>query len=227
MIKSQNDYEAHSVQAAIAKVSGISEDPTLRHPVKNLLADWYGRLMIGLIVIILTSISIIGIQSWRETDKWTPLSPYTLQVVLNETSTVKIADGTTTGLPVVYLDQLVITRGSKCNTSNQPVAVRGTKVWVGVQPPGALLNQIKGGAIRPPGCNQYSFKNNVPQAVVDYAHKIGKPTIWQLHGEECPYATQTGVDADGNPILKNKGEGVCRQWNTANFILMPTARPEN
>ncbi len=230
--------DEHSILDAIQNQSGVDikdlhKPHSVRDSFKKLWDDGFGKVVLISFVLTLIISSFFGVKSFTDSDNWNPLGVYPNQTVLNQTEVIKDStyDGQTiAGYPVVYLNEFVSVIGSKENLTKVPLRIQGERTWVSVLPPGGIVAKAKGSNTLQPGVNQFSFKNEVPQEVIDYVNRIGKATIWHLHGEECP------TRMVGQKVRKNKDGkdelyggrmeiGVCRTWDSANFVLVPTARP--
>lgn len=104
----------------------------------------------------------------------------------------------TTG-PAVLLGKDVSVTGTKCNTTDRPVAVQGVTTWVTVTPAGTALEAGRGTGERPPGCTTKTFDNAMPVGVVARTkelHDAGvKHVIWQVTGLETPVSKQRASSA--------------------------------
>lgn len=85
--------------------------------------------------------------------------------------------------PEVKAGEMLVTKGTKCNRSDDPVVVFSTSYWVPVDPPGQSQLSTQGSAVREPGCVTREFKRAIEPNRAPGLYRIG--------------GTDTVVDATG------------------------------
>lgn len=161
----------------------------------------------------------VGINTLIQPDKFDPFGEYPVQHVDEGLLEIRIVDevGTETylTLPAASVDQHFIhVTGVKCSAPEikEPYEVEGVVRWQSVEPPGFSLQPFEGSVFRDPGCNTFSFENDVPLEVEEYARQqfaAGREyVIFNINGRE------TAIDSNGD-------EGATQTWRTENFVLVP------
>jgi hypothetical protein len=152
------------------------------------------QLRVIMIVVTITAIVSVAFTALTvihafEPEPWDPLGDYPLQVVLEVN------------------DDHVITEGIKCNASREDVQVRGEFGWQRVDPSGFAFPIGQGTGVRTPGCERFTFQNNIPDEVRN-ADLPGAQ--WRIVGTETPFRAE-GAD------------GVPHTWQTETFELSVTS----
>jgi hypothetical protein len=99
--------------------------------------------------------------------------------------------------------------GTKC--ANDETQVRGETTWLEIEPGGIAVNLGMTTGVRQRGCTTQSFRNDIPDKVLDRVAKLAargvNESTWQLTGTETP------IDDDGR-------RGLPRTWQSQNFVLV-------
>ncbi len=116
--------------------------------------------------------------------------------------------------PTVLFGQDVTVRGTKCNTTPDPVAVSGVTSWVSVDPPGTVIEVGRGNTTRAPGCVTRVFSDPVPAGVLArtaavVAHSAAPCMTWTITGREAP----------SDPLIEPE------VWTSEPFDVCPPTRP--
>ena len=144
-----------------------------------------GAISTAVAAVALAALVVVGYAYLTVDELWNPLGEYPVQEVTEIT------------------DAAVFTHGIKCNDSDEPVNVAGSFGWQRLSPSGFAITLGEGRGVRIPGCEEFSFTNDIPDEVRE-ADAPG--TLWAVVGTETPIA------ADGT-------EGVPRRWATVAFEL--------
>lgn len=144
-------------------------------------------------------------------DPWDPLGDYPIQVITDRVPGI-------TG-PAVRLGDPVHSVGRKCNDTDSPVLVSGTRQWQSQRPGGFIAGIERGNAPRIPGCEKREFWDVPPPDVVAQMQaaisNTRGPVVWALNGSETP----TGIVENGQ--VHAMSNGVPREWTTENFTVVP------
>lgn len=173
------------------------------HPGHRIYAVLLAAMVVAAIAIGATAVTL-----WRNYTRWDPLGVYPPQTVVNR------VPGTSTPAVLLTSGEVTVT-GTKCNSTDHPVTVTGTKTWVLVEPPGSVIPEsARNGGTNPdllPGCSTHDYRNPIPpqvrDRVIELAEQGRSETIWAITGIETP------VDDNGN-------KGVQRSWSTTNFTII-------
>lgn len=171
-------------------------------------------LTVAMIVAAL-AIGATAVTLYQQATRWDPLGQYETQTVIDRLPGMSA--------PAVRLSGgFVNVTGQKCNNSDEPITVTGTKSWVLIEPPGSIIpdnapastdkngNRISAPE-RLPGCTLKDYKNPIPggvrERVIQLAAEGQYETIWVITGIETP-------EADNGDV------GVARSWATTNFTIV-------
>lgn len=184
---------------------------------KTLMKDWLGRLIFFVTAIIFVLVSTITYKTFVPGKQpWAPLGPYQTQLILNtrifhsdDPAYVKFNN-----IRMVYLNEEVFVRATKCNKSKQNVDIIGTANWAVLDPRGYATPDVSGQAVRLPGCISYAYRGPIPQEIVNIVKQYDRPVLVWRQGHEIPR------DKDGH-------YGKRIDWHTDPFVIMPvtTATP--
>ena len=108
------------------------------------------------------------------------------------------------GVPGARADATLSVTGTKCVSGGKAVQVTGKRYWQSERPPGTLILDGGGSALRPPECVTQTFENLIPAAVVNANRKLAGTrgyAVWRLTGVERPVGPR----------------GVERAWTTPPF----------
>lgn len=141
------------------------------------------------------------IDPYQVTPPYNPLQDSSVQTVTN-----RVPDYNE---PAVHLGDRVDVYGTKCNNSDDQVAVSGEKSWQTVEPHGTTVGYTHGTGLRDPGCTTTHYSNPMPQEVIDETHKLWDlgftRVVWRITGLEKP---------------TDKPNGVEKVWVTDNFVIV-------
>lgn len=175
------------------------------------------RLTVVLTIAMVVAALAIGataVTLYQQATKWDPLGVYEVQTVLDRLPGESA--------PAVLLSSgFVHVTGQKCNNSEDPIIVTGTKSWLLIEPPGSLIpdapalpsksNQPVSTPKRLPGCTNKDYDNPIPagvrERVIQLAREGRYSSVWAITGIETP-------EAD------NGDKGVQRSWATTNFTII-------
>lgn len=154
------------------------KDPT--HPLR---ADKVTRVLL----LVLIAVIVLGVATVL-----VALRPKSPRVVLDNPSPQDVSSR----IPNVpgaaaTVDQDILVSGEKCNLTGDPLDVYGEVTWRPVFPPDVGIVVATGHAVRQPGCQEFSFVNDVPGPVVERTAELIESTgaefvVWQIAGVETP-----------------------------------------
>jgi len=146
-------------------------------------------------------------------EPWSPLGPYPVQYVAHQQDDMVVSSVEGSGnsmIPKIHLSSgSVKIIGSKC--AKEDVQVKGHYGWVSIVPGGFSYNVPSG----PPGhrlagCQQFDFKNEIPEKVAEWAKEAEADGIQ-------PEVVITGCEV---PIKGDGTQGVEICWRTEPFALV-------
>lgn len=176
------------------------------------LREWLPRawgnggrwLLIAAVFFAATFGTLLAVVVWDQIqpDSYNPLGAYPTQ---------QVNEAEVNGIPTVVASPgaTVSVTGTKCNDSDQSVKARGHFEFRRAKPPGFVVPVGSSTVERPPGCQTFTFANEVPAAVIAEINAHGA-SLWQITGVETP------ISDDGQ-------RGTPRYWNTVSFRLVPDA----
>jgi len=111
---------------------------------------------LGVVVLALSVAVLVWVQLWRPF-AWAPLRLVSPQDVLT---------------PSVKAGGEVVVRGTKCNTTDQAVAVSGRVFLVRLIPSRVPFLLTEGDAVRGPGCQTNTWHNAIPAGTLPGTYRI-------------------------------------------------------
>lgn len=108
----------------------------------------------------------------------------------------------------VRINQSIVIKGTKCNTSKRTFGTHGIKVWASIVPPGNSISFSAASGAMHPGCRTQTFVNVVPPTVVAQMEKLLQTrdyVVWQLRGT----------------LTAEAENGSTRTWETEPFYVYP------
>jgi len=150
---------------------------------QRLKEDTSSKVMfvILMLLVILIAVQITYILTRSEPKK---LLNYPEQIILNP------HNHSAGEIPEIGLSQSVLSQGTKCNTSSEPISVKGELFWRPIAPGGKSILVAKGASIKEPGCFTTDYDQSIPRQVYNETCELitkgYKNVTWQLTGTEIP-----------------------------------------
>lgn len=192
----------------------MSEVSAVQDTVKEVtrLNKWLLALFVVLLLFLLVE-SVLILRALDNQDKATPVFDYPAQQV---ESRINGVDGPAVRIPSDGSEFNVVVIAEKCNNTDQEIAVQTRVSWDTLDPRGTLIEDWNGVGIVEPGCQQYTFRNPVPELVVDRTLQLidDFPTL------NCVTWAIVGVDSPLSP--KQSPE----RWFTEPFCIYPPLEDE-
>lgn len=207
---------AHAAQIAsrAAAEAGITSQVSTRARVPRSFAVLIGVTMTMTLIAVLS----VGWVLTHPTDKtlppWEPLGFYPIQVVQDRVEGYES--------PTVLFSQgFVSVVGSKTNTTDKPVKVKGRLSWNLIDPPGGSVSSSAGESERAPGVTTINYENQWPSEVAERVrrlHRLGDDTtVWQIRGADIPYRVVRDPNHEGR---RRTQYGVEASWQSQNFTII-------
>jgi hypothetical protein len=144
---------------------------------------------------VVCALALIAVVVWPGPDEYNPLGDYPEQSV--DPAVVSLSAPNPT----------VVVTGTKC--ANEATRTVGQYSFQSVDPPGTIVLAGLGGPTdRAEGCVTQTFRNPLPDLVVQRVMREGAAITWRLVGQETPIAP------DGT-------EGQTRYWASEQFKVVP------
>lgn len=142
-------------------------------------------------------------------DPWSPLGPYSVQVVESQGPKLNSSDQSDRLIPQVKLGSKVHVTGVKC--SSEEVTIKGEYGWRSVIPQGMDVPVTTAASgYRLPGCTPLDFRNDIPPAVDAWARSV-------IDNHKRPEVFIGGCEI---PKKANGDSGVEVCWRTEPFVLV-------